>query len=283
MATTLRQGDGFRDKGTAGLMPEIERLQRALRRSGRSVEIDGLFGSGTASAVRAFQKSVGLKDDGIVGPATWRALKPFIRAADAEPSFDHVPGLESFHGDLQWVHEREGHNGKAYWPGGRSGVTLDPGFDLGHQTLAQVRKIYGTLFDADQYSGIRSALGKKGQAAKAALANSKELRSVRVSRSRALKAMPFIAVDYWKGVVRRFPELANEETPSSVQTVLLSLAYNRGARNPDLEQLATPIARARWLDVARKVGNMQQDHELAGIRIRRRMKADLIRAELEFG
>lgn len=36
--------------------------------------VDGIFGSGTRSAVVAFQKSKGLTPDGIVGPATLKAL-----------------------------------------------------------------------------------------------------------------------------------------------------------------------------------------------------------------
>ena len=36
--------------------------------------MDALFGSGTESAVKAFQKSKGLTSDGIVGPDTWYAL-----------------------------------------------------------------------------------------------------------------------------------------------------------------------------------------------------------------
>ncbi|SMO78587.1 N-acetylmuramidase domain-containing protein [Paracoccus laeviglucosivorans] len=36
--------------------------------------VDGIFGSDTDAATRAFQKSVGLKDDGIIGPLTWAAL-----------------------------------------------------------------------------------------------------------------------------------------------------------------------------------------------------------------
>jgi murein L,D-transpeptidase YcbB/YkuD len=34
-------------------------------------DVDGLYGSGTAKKVKAYQKSKGLTDDGIVGPKTW--------------------------------------------------------------------------------------------------------------------------------------------------------------------------------------------------------------------
>jgi peptidoglycan hydrolase-like protein with peptidoglycan-binding domain len=47
----------------------VKGLQSALK-----MPADGVFGRGTARAVRDFQRQHGLKADGVVGPATWAAL-----------------------------------------------------------------------------------------------------------------------------------------------------------------------------------------------------------------
>jgi len=67
---------------------------------------------------------------------------------------------------------------------------------------------------------------------------------------------------------------------ATVQTVLLSLAYNRGSQNGALQILGDPLAAGDWREVARLVGGMQQNHDLVGIRKRRRWEAALIEAEL---
>lgn len=59
-------------QGTKGDI--VTQLQSFLSMAGSSLTIDGIFGSGTASAVRAFQKKYGLTVDGIVGPKTWEKL-----------------------------------------------------------------------------------------------------------------------------------------------------------------------------------------------------------------
>ena len=48
---------------------EVKKLQEAL-----GLSADGIFGSGTKSAVIKFQKENKLSADGIVGPATWEAI-----------------------------------------------------------------------------------------------------------------------------------------------------------------------------------------------------------------
>lgn len=54
---------------------DVIKLQEALRDHGYSPgRIDGNFGKKTRNAVRAFQRSAGLKADGIAGPKTFAAL-----------------------------------------------------------------------------------------------------------------------------------------------------------------------------------------------------------------
>ncbi|HEV2068932.1 MAG TPA: peptidoglycan-binding protein [Acidimicrobiales bacterium] len=58
--------------------PAVCRIQSRLRQLGHAIaEVPGCpFGPQTEAAVKAFQASRGLKDDGIVGPKTWTALAP---------------------------------------------------------------------------------------------------------------------------------------------------------------------------------------------------------------
>ena len=54
-------------KGSRG--EEVKQLQTAL-----GIGSDGVFGSGTETAVKKFQKDNGLAIDGLVGPGTWEAI-----------------------------------------------------------------------------------------------------------------------------------------------------------------------------------------------------------------
>lgn len=60
---------------TAALTEEpIRTIQYLLTHHGHTVAVDGIFGPKTTAAVKAFQKSRGLKADGIVGKNTWPKL-----------------------------------------------------------------------------------------------------------------------------------------------------------------------------------------------------------------
>lgn len=75
-------------KGDTG--PLVREVQGNLRRLGAGIPVDGIFGPRTDQAVRAFQKSKHLNPDGIVGPATLRALH------GVSPNARQVPGHDEF-------------------------------------------------------------------------------------------------------------------------------------------------------------------------------------------
>jgi peptidoglycan hydrolase-like protein with peptidoglycan-binding domain len=77
----LRLLDGSADT-SPGLGDEVKALQTILKQDGFAVDVDGVFGPTTESAVKTFQNEHGLQDDGIVGPTTWSALTGAAPPAD---------------------------------------------------------------------------------------------------------------------------------------------------------------------------------------------------------
>lgn len=53
---------------------DVLKIQRALRRAGYRVSLDGHYGPETDLAVTRFQRKHGMAPDGMVGPQTWNAL-----------------------------------------------------------------------------------------------------------------------------------------------------------------------------------------------------------------
>ena len=52
----------------------VTELQRSLVSEGHKISVDGIYGNGTALAVRSYQRGAGLADDGIAGPQTIQSL-----------------------------------------------------------------------------------------------------------------------------------------------------------------------------------------------------------------
>ena len=61
--------------GSRGLA--VRNLQAALRLDGFAIQVDGDFGDNTEAVVRAYQRKVGLVDDGVAGPKTQAALQGY--------------------------------------------------------------------------------------------------------------------------------------------------------------------------------------------------------------
>ena len=69
--------------------PQVVELQTNLKRLGfASGIVDGKFGPGTKKALMAFQKSKGLKADGIAGPVTLNALSSAVKKITPDKATD---------------------------------------------------------------------------------------------------------------------------------------------------------------------------------------------------
>lgn len=102
------------ERGSRG--PEVRRVQRVLTLSGDlDGAVDGVFGPETEEAVRTFQRSHDLVEDGVVGPRTaarldevmrdaeepWRVLRHARRERDAaEADLDAPPGAPLLDGEI---------------------------------------------------------------------------------------------------------------------------------------------------------------------------------------
>lgn len=189
--------------------------------------------------------------------------------------------LPGWRGDLAWIHAWESHAGRPYYPGGAwSGVTLDPGADLGHIDWPLFRSAYGPLLTRKEMGACAAARGLRGAVAATRLENDDVLKSIDITRDEATALLPIVAAPYWTHIARRFPPLADPTMPGLVQTACLSLAYNRGAGNRALGPLALPLDRGLttgdWSELARAIDRMQNDHPLRGITRRRDAEAALV-------
>ncbi len=60
----------------------VRSVQYLLCHHGNSVKVDGIFGPKTVEAVKKFQRSKSLKQDGVVGDQTWAALVVTVKRGD---------------------------------------------------------------------------------------------------------------------------------------------------------------------------------------------------------
>lgn len=248
---------------------DVSELQRDLRALGFGIPAarDGFFDQHTRDALAELQRQSFLEPEGRAGPRTRAVIA-------AERSAQGVPQLGDYRGRLGFLLGEEGHRDEPHWPGGRSGVTLSPGFDLGQQDEERLRHVYGRYLSRDQLATLATAIGVSGRAA-AVLVQRSSFQAIKISREDAARCLPQIAWRYWLAATMACPALLLPSAPANAHTALLSLAYNAGPGA--LRKLAAAAQLGDWNRVADLVGAMHANTPLSA---RRQREAKLIRGEL---
>ena len=82
---------------------DVKELQRLLNRYGNTIAVDGDFGPKTEAAVIAFQKTNGLKEDGIVSDSVWTALRDLWLLTVALTSQSNVEDVKTVQERLKQI------------------------------------------------------------------------------------------------------------------------------------------------------------------------------------
>jgi hypothetical protein len=110
------------------------------------------------------------------------------------------------------------------WPGGKSGVTIGIGYDVGYCSSDELNTDWNSQIDTSMIEKLQSVRGLKGQDARAALAG---VQTVVVPWEAATNVHAKTVIPRWVGIVTRALQNTGQLSPHSLGA-LVSLAYNRG-------------------------------------------------------
>ncbi|HSN70902.1 MAG TPA: hypothetical protein VLT59_05305 [Steroidobacteraceae bacterium] len=113
-----------------------------------------------------------------------------------------------------------------HWPGGESGVTVGIGYDLGYQSMAQLRADWLDVLGDAAIARLAAALGVTGARAKSLVA---QLTDLRIGLDEA-------AAVFYQSTLPRYARRTSTTYPAAgtlppdATSMLVSLVYNRGSR-----------------------------------------------------
>lgn len=252
-------------KGAVGT--KVRKLQEILGRHGVKLRSDGKYGIRTEFAVRSFQRKTGLLPDGIAGPKTFRLLTltpptltmtasgvagmdESIKAIGgtvahastnaklvpvpqglSRPSLTHAMSLPG----LQFIFNHEalrGVSNRLHWPGGASGVTLGPGYDMKERTSIAITRDMRAIGVPEQVAAqISEAAGLSRNAAKSFAEDYRSLVNLTPQQETQLLKQ---VVPRYEAIIRR---LLRIDLLQHEFDALVSFAYNPGGRLSSVARL----------------------------------------------
>lgn len=191
--------------------PEVKNLQKMLNSEGYDIYPDGIFGRKTENAVRLFQSKKQLHVDGIAGRRTMIALgHKDVPRAPAPPINGNVGrqpcasmNISASGFNFIFRHEAQaGVSNHLHWPGGSSGVTLGPGYDMGARTAADVKaRLLSLGLKEDQAEKASQGAGKTGSSASRFAKDNKDL--INLTAEQEKKLLDLTVPAYVNAVRRR--------------------------------------------------------------------------------
>lgn len=142
-----------------------------------------------------------------------------------------VPEIGSRALDLIWDYETGGRGyyeamaNHPHWPGGRSGLTLGAGYDLGYQRTAVFQHDWAAYLGSEDIAALKPAIGVVGRSARRLVPR---FRHIRIDWETARAQFQRVTLPrYARKTIRAFP--GAELLPPDAFGVLVSLVFNRGS------------------------------------------------------
>lgn len=235
--------------------------------------------------IRRLQSQLGLRADGILGPATLSSLERRVGLAATDSgtlvaSRQGLDQLVSFEvSSPAYYRKRLSH---PTWPGVDSGATIGIGYDLGMSPAAEARADWSPHVDSATLDRLLTAVGITGSRAQALVASLADI-TIALESAEAVfysRSLPLAA----KTTRALYPGI--ERLPADAQSMLLSLVYNRGAstagpRRTEMANLKDLIAAPSPQDLDAIAAQLEAMVRLwpdtPGLRDRRITEAALIR------
>ncbi|CAI0745551.1 Phage-related lysozyme (muraminidase) [Serratia entomophila] len=212
----------------------VKSLQELLSKQETTLKSDGVFGIKTELAVKKVQYKKGLHVDGIAGRKTLSALGAHIKTRAPQPPIGGSAGRQGTgamgisQSGLRFIFNIEAWRGVSnhlHWPGGASGVTLGPGYDMKARSIDSIKKIMIAIgLDSTTADKISAAAGLQQQQAKDFSKENHNL--VALTDTQETELLKFIVPAYEKSVRNKIlVPLTQQEFDA-----LVSFAYNPGSR-----------------------------------------------------